>query len=85
MLESFKILKKKKNSYKLDLSNEMNIHSVFHISLLRKNFQNLLLEQFISSSSSLVIDDEQKFDVKDIIDSRLTERSINKKLQYKIK
>ncbi len=85
MLKSFKIVKKRKNSYKLDLSNEMNIHSVFHTSLLRKNSQNSLLEQLISSSSSVVIDDEQKFDVKDIIDSRLTKRSINKRLQYKIK
>jgi hypothetical protein len=85
MLESFKILKKRENSYKLDLSNEMNIHSVFHTSLLRKNSQNSLLEQLISSSSSVVIDGEQKFDVEDIIDSRLTERSINKRLQYKIR
>jgi hypothetical protein len=85
MLKSFKIVKKRESSYKLDLSNEMNIHSMFHISLLRKNSQNSLLEQLISSSSSVVIDDEQKFDVEDIIDSRLTERSINKRLQYKIK
>jgi Zn finger protein HypA/HybF involved in hydrogenase expression len=85
MLKSFKILKKRESSYKLDLSNEMNIHSMFHTSLLRKNLENSLLEQIISSSSSVVIDDEQKFDVKDIIDSRLTKRSINKKLQYKIR
>jgi hypothetical protein len=85
MLKSFKILKKRESSYKLDLSNEMNIHSMFHTSLLRKNLENLLFEQIIWSSSSVVIDDEQKFDVKDIIDSRLTERSINKKLQYKIR
>ncbi len=32
-----------------------------------------------------MIDDEEKFDVKNIIDSRLSKRSINKKLQYKIK
>jgi hypothetical protein len=85
MLESFKILKKRESFYKLELSNEMNIHSMFHTSLLRKNSQNSLLEQLISSSSSVVIDDEQEFDVKDIIDLRLIERSINKKLQYKIK
>jgi hypothetical protein len=85
MLESFKILKKKNSSYKFELSIEMNIHSVFHISLLRKNLDDSLSKQIISSSSSVMIDDEQKFDVKDIIDSRLTERSINKRLQYKIK
>jgi hypothetical protein len=85
MLESFKILKKRDNSYKLELSIEMNIHSVFHISLLRKDLENSLSRQIISSSSFVVIDDEEKFDVENIIDSRLTERSINKKLQYKIK
>jgi predicted metal-dependent hydrolase len=85
MLESFKILKKRSNSYKFELSIEMNIHSVFHISLLKKDFENSLSRQIIASSSFVVIDDEEKFDVKDIIDSRLTQRSINKRLQYKIK
>ncbi len=85
MLESFKILKQRRCSYKLDLSDDMNLHSVFHTSLLRKNFEDSLSEQIISSSSSIMIDDEQKFDVEDIIDSRLTNRSINKRLQYKIK
>jgi hypothetical protein len=85
MLESFKILKKRENSYKLELSIEMNIHSVFYFSLLRKDFENSLSKQIISSSSFVVIDDEEKFDVKNIIDSRLTERSINKRLQYKIR
>jgi hypothetical protein len=42
MLESFKILKKRNNSYKFELSIEMNIHSVFHISLLKKDLENSL-------------------------------------------
>ncbi len=78
MLESFKILEKRRISYKLDLSDEMNIHSVFHISLLRKDFDDLISEQIISSSSSVVIDDEQKFDVENIIDLRLVKRASNK-------
>jgi hypothetical protein len=85
MLESFKILKKRNSSYKLELSIEMNIHSMFHISLLRKNFDDSLSRQIISSSSSIVIDDEQKFDVEDIVDSRLMNRTFNKRLQYKIR
>jgi hypothetical protein len=85
MLKSFKILKKRDSSYKLDLSNEMNIHSIFHISLLRKNSQNFILDQIISSSSSIIIDDEKEFDVEDIIDSRLIKRTLNKRLQYKIR
>jgi hypothetical protein len=45
MLESFEILKKRDSSYKLELSVEMNIHSVFHTSLLRKNFDDFLSRQ----------------------------------------
>jgi hypothetical protein len=85
MLESFKILKKKDNLYKLELSVEMNIHSVFHISLLKKNLDDFLSKQIISSFSSIVIDDEQKFDVENIVDSRLISRAFNKRLQYKIR
>jgi hypothetical protein len=85
MLESFKILEKRESFYKLDLSDEINIHSVFHISLLKKNFEDFLSKQIISSSSSIMIDDEQKFDVEDIVDSRLIDRAFNKRLQYKVR
>jgi hypothetical protein len=85
MLESFKILKKRESSYKLDFSNDMNLHSIFHISLLRKNLENSLSKQIISSSSSVMIDDEQKFDVENIIDFRLINRTFNKRLQYKVR
>jgi hypothetical protein len=83
MIESFKILKKRNNSYKLDLSNEMNIHLIFHISLLRKNCQNFISNQIISSSSSIIIEDEKEYEVEDIIDSRLIKKVLNKRLQYK--
>jgi hypothetical protein len=85
MFESFRILKKRDSSYKLELSVEMNIHSVFHISLLRKNLDDFLSKQIISSLSSIVIENEQKFDVENIIDSRLMSRALNKRLQYKIR
>jgi TATA-box binding protein (TBP) (component of TFIID and TFIIIB) len=85
MLRSFKILKKHESSYKLDLSNKMNIHSVFHTSLLRKNLEDSLSKQIILSSSSIVIDDEQKFDVENIVDSCVVDRTLNKRLQYKIR
>ncbi len=85
MLESFKILKKRDNSHKLELSIEMNIHSMFHISLLRKNLDDFLSRQIISSLSLIVIDEEQKFDVENIVDSRLMSRAFNKRLQYKIR
>jgi hypothetical protein len=85
MLESLKILQKKENFYKLNLFDEINIHSVFHISLLKKNFEDFLSKQIISSSSSIMIDDEQKFDVENIVDFRLIDKAFNKRLQYKIK
>jgi hypothetical protein len=85
MLDSFKIVKKKDSSYKLELSTKMNIYSVFHISLLRKNFDDFLLKQIISSSSSMMINDEQKFEIEDIVDFRLMSRTFNKHLQYKVR
>jgi hypothetical protein len=85
MLESFKILKKREESYKLDLSDEMNIHSMFYISLLKKNSDDFLSRQIMLSSSSVMIDDEQKYDVEDIVDSRVVDRTFNKRLQYKMR
>jgi hypothetical protein len=85
MIKSFKILKKRDSSYKLDLSKEIIIHSIFHISLLRKDSQDFVLDQIISSSSSIIIEDEEKYDVNDIIDSRLINKTFNKRLQYKIR
>jgi hypothetical protein len=63
----------------------MNIHLVFHISLLRKDSKNLLSRQIILSFSSIIIDDEQKFDVENIVDFRLMSKASNKRLQYKIR
>jgi hypothetical protein len=51
MFESFKILEKKKSFYKLDLSDEINVHSVFHISLLKKNLE----DSFIKTNHFVII------------------------------
>ncbi len=80
MLESFKILEKLSASFKLDFSDEMNIHSMFHIFLLRRNLNDLHSNQIISSSSSVIIDKKKEYDVKNIIDFRLIERCDNKQL-----
>ncbi len=84
MLESFKILKRMSASFKLDFSDEMNIHLVFHIFLLRKNSNDSYLEQIISSLSSIIIDEKEKYNVENIINFKLTKRDINKRFQYKI-
>jgi hypothetical protein len=78
MLKSFKILEKIKILFKFDLSNKMNIHSVFHISLLRKNLNDSHFDQMIFSSLSIIIDEERKYDVKNIIDFKLIKRRNNK-------
>ncbi len=71
-------------SFKLNLSIEMNIHSIFHIFLLRKHSNDLHSDQIISSSSSMIIDEKKKYDVENIVDFKLIERDNNKRLQYKI-
>jgi hypothetical protein len=85
MLEPFRILEKRDSSYKLELPAEMNIHPVFHTSLLRKDPDDPLPRQIIPPPPPIVIDDEQEFDVEDIIDFRLVGRTPNKRLQYKVR
>ncbi len=84
MLESFRILKKLSTSFKLDFSTEMNIHSIFHIFLLQKDSNDSHSDQIISSSSSMIINEEEKYDVENIVDFKLIKRENNKRLQYKI-
>ncbi len=60
----------------------MKIHDIFHISLLRKAAINSLIEQIQSSSSSIIIekDDEEKFEMNDILNNRYH----YEKFQYKV-
>ncbi len=81
-IESYKIKRILKDACQLDLSQSMKIHDIFHISLLRKVGINSLIEQIQSSSSSIIIekDDEEKFEMNDILNSRYH----YEKLQYKV-
>jgi hypothetical protein len=58
----------------------MKIHDTFHISLLRKVAIDFLIEQFQSSSSSIVIEEKTVYEINDILNSRYH----YKKLQYKV-
>jgi predicted metal-dependent hydrolase len=60
----------------------MKIHDTFHISLLRKTAIDSFIEQIQSSSSSIMIneDEEEKYEINDIFDSRYH----YDKLQYRI-
>ncbi len=84
MLELFKVLKKINTFFKLNFSSEMNIHSIFHIFLLRKDFNDSHLNQIILSSSSIIIDEKEKYDVENIVVFKLIKRNNNKRLKYKI-
>jgi glycerate-2-kinase len=80
-IDSYKIKKVLKDVCQLDLSQSMKIHNIFHISLLRMIVNDSLTDQIQSSSSSIVInDEEEKYEVNDILNSRYH----YEKLQYRI-
>jgi hypothetical protein len=79
-IESYKIKKLLKNACQLNLSSSMKIHDTFHISLLRFAAIDSLIDQIQSSSSSIVIDEKEKYEINDILDSRY----YYEKLQYRI-
>jgi hypothetical protein len=59
----------------------MKIHDTFHISLLRFAATDFLTEQIQSSSFSIIIkDEEKKYEINDILNSRYH----YEKLQYRI-
>ncbi len=70
MLESFKILIKIKHAYWLKLSSTMKIHSKFILNLLQLNSKNFLKEQRNESSDSIVMNDEDEWEVKNILNFR---------------
>jgi len=80
MLESFKILTEIEHAYQLKLSSTMKIHSEFISNLLQLNLKNSLKEQRNESSDSIVIDDENEWEVKNILNFR----HYRKQLQYRV-
>ena len=82
MLESFKILTEIEHAYQLKLSSTMKIHSEFILNLLRLNSKDLLEEQWNELPDSIVIDDEDEWKVKNILNFRHYKRG--KRLQYRV-
>ena len=70
MLESFKILIKIEHAYRLKLSLTMKIHLKFISNLLWLNLKNSLKEQRNESSDSIVMNDEDEWKVKNILNFR---------------
>ncbi len=82
MLELFKILIEIEHAYRLKLSLTMKIHSKFASNLLQLDSKDALEEQQNKSSNSIVIEDEDEWEVKNILNFRHYERG--KRLQYRV-
>ncbi len=81
MLDSFINLDLIDSSYKLKLSESMHVHDVFHSDLLHSVVDDLLPDQKNELSDSIVINDEDKWKIDDILNFRWYWR----RLQYRIK
>jgi hypothetical protein len=79
-IESYKVIKILKDACHLDLSTSMKIHNIFHTSLLRLIVTDSLTDQIQSSSSSVVVNDEEEYEVNDVLDNRYH----YDKLQYRV-
>ncbi len=82
MLEFFKILIEIKHAYQLKLSLTMKIHSKFTSNLLQLDSKNSLNEQWNELSDFIVINDEDEWKMKNILNFRHYER--DKWLQYRV-
>jgi hypothetical protein len=81
-IDFYKIKRVLRDACQLNLSQSMKIHDIFHISLLRKAATDSFIEQIQSSSSSIVISENEKeeYEMNDILNSRYH----YDKLQYKV-
>jgi len=70
MLESFKILIEIEHAYWLKLLSTMKIHLKFTLNLLQLNSKNSLKEQRNESSDSIVMNNENEWKVKNILNFR---------------
>ena len=80
-LKFYLITKKKNRVYELKLFENVQIHSMFHFWLLRKNSQNSLSSQQNDSSRSLIFEKNFEWQIDDIVDFKYKRH----RLQYRIK
>jgi hypothetical protein len=79
-IDSYIIKKILKEACQLNLSQLMKIHDTFHTSLLRSAVTNSLIEQIQSSSLSVIMNEEEEYEINDILDNRYH----YDKLQYRV-
>jgi hypothetical protein len=77
---SYKIKRILKKACQLNLFSSMKIHDTFHTFLLRSAAIDSFIEQIQSSSFSIMIEEEEKYEIDDILNSRYH----YEKLQYRI-
>ncbi len=70
MIDSYKILKILKKACQLEFSSSMKIHNCFHILLLRSAFIDSLTDQIQCSSSSIIANEKEKYEINDILNNR---------------
>ena len=81
MLDSFINLDLIDSLYKLKLSESMHVHDVFHSDLFRSVVDDSLPGQKNESSRSIVVKDEDEWEINDILNFRRYRR----RLQYRVK
>ncbi len=80
MIDFYKVKKVMKDACQLELSQLMKIHDTFHTFLLRSASIDSLTEQIQSSSSAIIVDEKEKYEVNDIVNNRYHYN----KLQYRV-
>ena len=83
MIESYSIIKIVDAFYQIQLFESVKIFDTFHFNLLRKTFENSLSEQVNEFASSIVINDEKKWKVNDILDVRKYYRRVQFFVKWK--
>ncbi len=81
MLDSFQIIESVDSFYKLKLSETMHIHDVFHSEFLHSVVDDFLSDQKNEFSRSIVIKNEDEWEINDILNFQCYKRQ----LQYRVK